>query len=136
MRAPEAPIGWPIATAAPPSLIDEALAAVTEPSFLNTGLRFGILSGLAFFGPSSSLTTVDSPFLPAMVTGTISALNRPCCWAAIARLGGSRDALAGGAFLGAHSHVLLAVNVPEAVVDHHVLELDVPHARALAHRVG
>src|SRR6266508_2595877 len=72
-------------TAAPPSLIDEEFAAVTLPSFLNTGFRAGIFSGFAPFGPSSSATTVFSPLRPSISTGTISALNAPDLAASIAR---------------------------------------------------
>ena len=44
-----------INTAAAPSEIEEELAAVTVPSFLNAGFKFGIFSGCAFLGCSSSL---------------------------------------------------------------------------------
>ena len=67
-------------------MIDEALAAVTVPSFLKTGLRVAIFSGLAFFGPSSSATITGSPFFCGTGTGTISALNRPSFWERMARL--------------------------------------------------
>src|SRR6266540_275197 len=73
------------ASPAPPSLMEEEFAAVTVPSFLNTGLSAGIFSGLAAFGPSSSATTVFSPFFPSSSTGTISALKAPDRWASTAR---------------------------------------------------
>ena len=57
-------------SAAAPSEIEEELAAVTVPSFLNAGFKFGIFSGCAFLGCSSSLM-VMSPFLVLMVTGEI-----------------------------------------------------------------
>ncbi len=41
--------------------------------------------GRAVRGPSSSATTVRSPFLPGTSTGTISAANSPACWACWAR---------------------------------------------------
>jgi len=71
--------------AAAPSLRDDAFAAVTVPSFLNTGRSVGILSGRALFGPSSSATTAVSPFFRSISTGTISARNAPDCCAATAR---------------------------------------------------
>src|SRR3954468_6947944 len=37
-------------SAAAPSLMEEALAAVTVPSFLNPGLRPGVFFGRGFFG--------------------------------------------------------------------------------------
>jgi hypothetical protein len=71
-------------SAAAPSLMDEAFAAVTVPSFLKTGLSEAILSGRAFFGPSSSATTVFSPFFPSISTGTISFAKRPFFCASMA----------------------------------------------------
>ena len=65
--------------------MDDALAAVTVPSFLKAGLSEAILSGLASFGPSSSSTTVLLPFWSAISTGAISALNAPSFWACCAR---------------------------------------------------
>ena len=59
-RAPDSFIST---TAAAPSEIEEALAAVTVPSFLKAGFRPGILSICAFKGCSSlSTTTTRLPF--------------------------------------------------------------------------
>ena len=46
-------------SAAAPSEMLEALAAVIVPSFLNAGFRPGILSSLALKGCSSNLITVS-----------------------------------------------------------------------------
>ena len=67
-------------SAAAPSLIDEALAAVTGPSFLKTGLRVAISPDAR----SSDLVLAHQhPFtlLAGTWTGTISAANCPSCWA-------------------------------------------------------
>ena len=72
-------------SAAPPSLMLDAFAAVTVPSFVKAGFRPGILSSCAFFGPSSSSTMTGSPFRCGTGTPTISALNFPAFWAWIAR---------------------------------------------------
>ena len=67
--------------AAAPSLIDEALAAVTVPSLANAGLSSGILSRRALPGCSSMR---DSP--PLTATGVTSASNMPPAIAACARV--------------------------------------------------
>ena len=64
----------------------EAFAAVTVPSFLKAGFSDEILSGFASLGPSSSSTTVLLPFLSAISTGAISALNAPAACAFWARM--------------------------------------------------
>ena len=48
-------------TAAAPSLIVEALAAVTVPSLENAGLSAGTFSSFTFLNSSSSLTIIGSP---------------------------------------------------------------------------
>jgi hypothetical protein len=78
-------------SAAAPSLMLDALAAVIVPSFLNAGLRPGILSSLALKGCSSNLTTVSPP--PGSVTGAISQSKLPSSLAALARV---VDAMAKG----------------------------------------
>jgi hypothetical protein len=65
--------------------MEDEFAAVTVPSFLNTGRSVGTLSGRAPFGPSSSATSVFSPFLPSISTGAISARNAPLFQASTAR---------------------------------------------------
>ena len=72
-------------SAAAPSLMLEAFAAVTVPSLENAGLSFDILSSCALPGPSSFSTTTGSPLRDGTDTGTISALNFPAFWAWIAR---------------------------------------------------
>ena len=61
--------------AAPSEMLDE-VAAVIVPSFLNAGLRPGILSSLALNGCSSNLMTVSPP-LPGTATGAISQAKLP-----------------------------------------------------------
>ncbi len=78
-------------TAAAPSLIPDALPAVTVPSFLNAVLSFERLSFVVpALGPSS-VSTITVSFLVLTSTGTISSLNLPSaiafaafCWLAAA----------------------------------------------------
>jgi hypothetical protein len=72
-------------SAAAPSEMLLALAAVMVPSFLNAGLRPGILSSLALKGCSSNLTTVSPPGR-ASVTGAISQSKLPSSLACLARV--------------------------------------------------
>ena len=76
-------------TAAAPSEIELALAAVTEPSVLNADFNRGILSGLALPGCSSVLTTI-SPCRLDTVTGVISSTKYPFEIAILARCRDSR----------------------------------------------
>ncbi len=71
-------------TAAAPSLIPEALPAVTVPSFSNAGLSLAIESSVAPWRGYSSVSTTMSPLRDLMVTGTISSLNLPAFCAASA----------------------------------------------------
>ncbi len=73
-----------ITRAAAPSLMDEALAAVMVPSFLNTDRSVGSLSKLTWAG-DSSVSMVTVPFLVLCVTGAISDLKSPLLIAACAR---------------------------------------------------
>jgi hypothetical protein len=68
-------------TAQAPSLIFEALAAVTLPFLLNTGFRVASFSLLNLLYSSSSVTTYLST-----VTGTISSLNLPDFVASMTRV--------------------------------------------------
>ena len=61
--------------AAAPSLMVEALAAVTVPSLVNTARSVGILSNFTFLYSSSWATTIGSPFLVGTCTGTTSSLK-------------------------------------------------------------
>ena len=72
--------------AAAPSLIVEALAAVTVPSFVKTGAKDGILSNFTLEYSSSFETIIASPLLCGTSTGTISASNLPASQAAAERL--------------------------------------------------
>ncbi|MNV78687.1 hypothetical protein D3C71_1721920 [compost metagenome] len=71
-------------SAAAPSEMDEALAAVTVPSLAKAGFSVGILAGSAFSGCSSFSTTV-SPLRPLTVTGVISLTKLPSSVARRAR---------------------------------------------------
>ena len=71
-------------TAAAPSLMPEALPAVTVPSFSNAGLSLAIASRVAPWRGYSSSLTMMSPLRDLMVTGTISSLNLPAFCAASA----------------------------------------------------
>ena len=73
-----------ITSAAAPSEIEEALAAVIAPSLAKAGFSVGILAGSAFSGCSSSLT-VTAPPRASTSTGTISREKRPPSTAARAR---------------------------------------------------
>ncbi len=72
-------------SAAAPSLIVEAFAAVTVPSFEKAGRRPAILSSFTREGSSSLSTSSGSPRRWGTSTGTISSLKRPSFWAAWAR---------------------------------------------------
>ena len=75
----------PISTrAAAPSLMPEALPAVTEPSLEKAGRSFARASTVTPALGNSSVSTMVSPLRPLMVTGTISSLNRPALMAASA----------------------------------------------------
>jgi hypothetical protein len=71
--------------AAAPSLMLDALAAVTVPSFSNAGRNFVNLLGSPRPGSSSRLTRMGSPLRCGTGTGTISASNLPDSMAALAR---------------------------------------------------
>ena len=71
-------------SAAAPSEMLLALAAVMVPSFLNAGLRVAILSSLALKGCSSNLNTWSPPRALA-VTGAISQSKLPSSLACLAR---------------------------------------------------
>ena len=71
-------------SAAAPSLILEELAAVIVPSFLNAGLRLGILL-ISHLPGCSSISKTISPLRVFTVTGAISSLNEPLVCAASAR---------------------------------------------------
>ena len=67
--------------AAAPSLIPEALPAVTMPSFLKAGFRRARVSTVVPGRGPSSVSTITEPFLPLTSTGTISSLNLPSAMA-------------------------------------------------------
>ncbi len=70
--------------AAAPSLIVEALPAVTVPSFLNAGRSLPRLSAVVLALIPSSLFTMIVSFLVLTSTSTISASNLPAACAAAA----------------------------------------------------
>ncbi len=70
--------------AAAPSLMPDALAAVTVPSLSNAGRSLATLSMVTPDLMYSSCETTVSPFLPLIVTGVISSLNLPAFCAASA----------------------------------------------------
>ena len=64
-------------SAPPPSLTPGELPAVCEPSFMKIGGSLASVSRLASRRGASSISTTVSPFLPLIVTGTISSGRRP-----------------------------------------------------------
>ena len=72
-------------TAPAPSLMPEALPAVTVPSFLKAGRILLSDSTVVDAFTSSSVTNTMSPFLQAVTTGTIWLLKWPAAMAAEAR---------------------------------------------------
>ena len=72
-------------TAAAPSLMPEALPAVTVPALSNAGRRPDKASRLVLRLTYSSVSnTTGSPLRWGITTGTISSLNLPASWAAAA----------------------------------------------------
>ena len=71
-------------TAAAPSLMPDALAGVTVPSFWKTALSLATWSRVVPWRIYSSWSTTMSPLREATVTGVISSLNLPAFWAASA----------------------------------------------------
>src|SRR6185503_4461538 len=100
-------------TAAAPSLIPDALPAVTLPCLSNAGRNAESASSVAPALMNSSLSNATgSPLRCGSITGTISSLNLP-------------------AFCG-DSHVVLVVDIPQAVDDHAVDQFGITHAKAVA----
>ena len=64
-------------SAAAPSFMVDAFAAVTLPSFRKALFNSGILSNFTLKGSSSVLSITGSPFRWGMATGIISSLNFP-----------------------------------------------------------
>ncbi len=73
-----------IITAAAPSLIEEALPAVTEPKLSNAGCSRANPSALASARGCSSVSTIAVCPLRCVTMGTISSLKRPVSIAALA----------------------------------------------------
>ena len=72
-------------TAAAPSLSPDALAAVTDPSLANAGLRpLTDSSVVAALMNSSAANATGSPLRWGIITGVISSLNLPAFCAASA----------------------------------------------------
>ena len=143
-RAPPRASPLAITSAAAPSLIDDAFAAVTVPSLRERRPQAARTStGRRAPAPRPGRRR-RSPFFAAISHGTISPLNLPlACAGARAPVGLGRErvlVLAGEAVLrrdhvAAVAHVHVLVRVPQAVVDHRVDDLAVAHAVAAA-RLG
>ena len=71
-------------TMAAPSLMPEALPAVTVPSLAKAGRSLASASSVVPWRGCSSASTVTGPLRVSIVTGTISSLNRPAFCAASA----------------------------------------------------
>ena len=119
----------------------EALPAVTVPALSKAGRSLARLSSVAPSRMYSSSETTVSPFLPLMVTGTISSLNLPAFLAAsalfceaTANLSCSSRVICHwrGDVLGRGAHVIAVEGVPQAVLDHGVDEVEVAHLGAVA----
>lgn len=128
-------------TAAAPSLIEEALPAVTRPpSGLNAGRSFASDSFVVpARGPSSVSTMIVSFFFLTSI-GTISSLNLPAsraaqafCWLLAANSSSSSlvmphlvaDVLCGD------SHVIAVESIPQGVIYHGVDHRSVVHTVAV-----
>src|SRR5215218_3889896 len=103
--------------AAAPSLMPEALPAVTVPSFEKAGLSLATDSSVVPARMYSSASTTMSPLRVLIVTGAISSLNLPAL----------------GHVLSRGAHVVALEGVQEAVLQHGVDELEVTHLGAGAH---
>src|SRR6266850_2264730 len=113
-------------TAAAPSLMPDALPAVTVPFLSNAGLRPFIPSSVApWRGYSSSLN----------ITGPLRRFGLVLARDGELILILARDRVLLGHVLGGDAHVVLVVDVPQAVHDHRVDELGVAHAEAVARAV-
>ena len=119
----------------------EALPAVTVPFLSKAGRSFDNTSTVVpCFGCSSVSTTV-SPRRVAILTGTISSLNRPSfCAASALDLRGRRKVvllIAGDLpalrnILGGVAHVVAVERIPQPVADHRVDEFGIAHLDAVA----
>ena len=128
-------------SAAAPSLIEEAFAAVTVPVLREGGLERGHLVELRLLRPLVLSTTIGSPFLEGTATGTISSLKSPPFWAATAVLEASPprtcpasrgEACTSRRRVHRRAHVHVVVGVPETVVHHRVDDLAVSESVARA----
>ena len=128
-------------TAAAPSLMPDALPAVTVPFLSKAGRNFASTSTVVPCFGCSSVSTIVSPRRLAILTGTISSLKRPAfCAASALRLrgGGKRILLIPGDLpalrhvLGGVAHVVAVKGVPQPVLDHRVDHLGVAHLDAVA----
>ena len=117
-------------SAAAPSLMPDALPAVTVPSFLNAGFSAASFSAVVpARGYSSVSTRSGSPFFCGTSTGTISALKLPSCdrlRGAALTLGGervligARDAVAARNLFGGDAHVARIDRAGEPFGEHRV----------------
>ena len=112
-----------------PSLIVDALPAVTVPSFWNAGFSDGIFSMSPRAGPSSAVDLLRRALALRHLDGDDLVLERARLLRrqrALERLDGvgvlrrAIDLLLARAQLGRRAHVEVVVHVPQAVVDHAV----------------
>ena len=144
IRAPS-PCAADITTsAAAPSLTPGALPAVTVPSFLNAGFRARSVSMVVSSRGDSSLLNKPggAPFFFAGIsTGTICSLKRHsfmaltalrCEFSGVFVLLFARDPVLLGNILAGVAHVIVVVNVPQAVMNHRVDDLLIAQTESFA----
>ena len=144
-------------TAAAPSLMPEALPAVTDPSFLNAGFERAELVGGRARPADTRRPRIarGAPFFCGISTGTISSAKRPFC----DRLGraplalgrkriliGARHVVAGGDLLRRDAHVAGVDRARQPFAEHRIDDLAVAHPvappralqqiRRVRHRLG
>ena len=132
-------------SAAAPSLMPEALPAVTVPSLENAGRRRAMPSMFESWRMYSSSATWMSPLRVFTVTGAISSLNRPlfcaaeafCCdFRANCVLLLAGDLVLGGDVLRRGAHVVAVERVPQPVLQHGVDEFQAAHLGAVAQKAA
>src|SRR5262249_20345018 len=133
-------------TAAAPSLIPDALPAVTVPSLSKAGRSLLIASSVVPCLGYSAASTTMAPLRVLTVTGCASSFNPPDFILEPAGLlsglglvlGGDgesilllpRDLPLPGDVLGGRAHVIAIKGVPQAVLDHRVDHFEITHLHA------
>ena len=133
-------------TAAAPSLMPDALPAVTVPSLEKAGFNLPSASIVVpWRGCIRRADTMMSPLRVEIVKGMISSLNLPAFWrprpcSASGRRSWScssrRELPLLGDVLGGRAHVIALEGVHQAVLEHGVAHLQVAHLGAAAHIGG